>query len=113
MFLRKGGNLVLGELSSRSLACKLKHVLRGNKHVINTKALYLPLKHQIIALSPFSSLCKCHNPRVGVSDFLWTSGTCHSKSFNRVRDLTIIINYFKIIIIITILVIAYKWYLQS
>ena len=113
MYLRKGGNLVLGELSSRSLACKLKHVLRGNKHVINTKALYLRLKHQIIALSPFSSLCKCHNPRVGVSDFLWTSGTCHSKSFNRVRVLTKIINYFKIIIIITILVIAYKWYLQS
>ena len=40
-----------------------------------------------------------------MSDFLWTYGTCHSKSFNGVRDSTIIINYFKIIIIITILVI--------
>ena len=113
MYLRKGENSVLGQLSSRSLTCKLKDVLRGNKHVIKTKVLYLRLKPQIIALSPFSSLCKCHNPRVGVSDFLWTSGTCHSKSFNRVRDSTIIINYFKIIIIVTILVIAYKWYLQS
>jgi len=75
VYLRKVETLVLGQLSSRSLACKLKYVLRGNKHVIKTKALYLRLKHQIIALSPFSSLCKCHNPRVGVSDFLWTSGT--------------------------------------
>ena len=63
MYLRKVETLVLGQLSSRSLACKFKDVLRGNKHVIKTKALYLRLKHQIIALSPFSSLCKCHNPR--------------------------------------------------
>ena len=32
----------LGELSSRSFACKLKDVLRGNKHVIESKALRLP-----------------------------------------------------------------------
>ena len=70
MHLRMLENLALGELSSRGFACKLKDVLIGNKHVIESKALYVRLKHQIFALGPFSSLCKRHNPRVGVSDFL-------------------------------------------
>ena len=44
MYLRKVENLVLGELSSRSLACKLKDVLRGNKHVIKDLSIVLTVE---------------------------------------------------------------------